>query len=179
VAYRRELLERLGGFDERFGGDSYGEDVDLGWRALAGGARSVFAPDAIVVHDVKRGTPLEEITAALRQARRWRHIGRVLRDHPGYRHYRLQRDPFLAATHPPTLLALAGLAILAIGSKHRSARLVAALCLLPWLRHRGFVESRGGRPRDWPAVLAAGFVVDVVETLTVVESGARYRTLVL
>ena len=179
VAYRRDVLERLDGFDERFEGDSYGEDVDLGWRALEGGARSTFADDAIVVHDVKRGTALEEVAAAVRQARRWRHIGRVLHEHPGYRPYRLYRGPFLFATHPPTLLALAGLGVLAAGPRNRATRTLAICCVLPWLRHRTLVEPRGGRRRHWPAVLPAAFVVDAVETLTVVYSGARYRTLVL
>ena len=37
IAYPRDLLERLDGFDERF--TSAGEDVDLGWRATAPGPR--------------------------------------------------------------------------------------------------------------------------------------------
>ena len=179
VAYRRDLLERLNGLDERFDGDSYGEDVDLGWRALEGGARSAFAQHAVVVHDVKRGPALQELVASLRGARRWRHIGRVLHDHPGYRPYRLYRDPFLAATHPPTLLALAGLVVFVAGAKHGRSRTLAAFCVLPWLRHRTFVEPRLGRRRHWPAVLPAAFAVDAVETLTVACSGVRYRTLVL
>jgi glycosyltransferase involved in cell wall biosynthesis len=177
VAYRRDLLERLGGFDERFEGDSYGEDVDLGWRALEAGAYSAFAQDAVVVHDVKRGPALQELLASLRDARRWRHIGRVLRDHPAYRPYRLHRDPFLAATHPPTLLALAGLAVIVAGP--RRGRALAACCLLPWLRHRTVVEPRAGSRCLLPMVLPAAFAVDAVETVTVAYSGVRYRTLVL
>jgi GT2 family glycosyltransferase len=179
VAYRRELLERLGGFDERFEGDSFGEDVDLGWRAVESGATTAFVPAAVVVHDVKRAAALDELVASVRAGWRWRHIGKVLRDHPGYRPHRLHRDPFLAATHPPTLLALLGIAAFALASRHRVVRAVALLALVPWLRHRIVLEPRPGRARDLPLVLPAAFVVDAVEALTVTASGIRYRTFVL
>lgn len=63
AAYRRSMLEALGGFDEHFlvaGGDN-----DLSWRvqALAGG-RLVYRPDAAVRHFV--GGRFTEVTA------RWR-----------------------------------------------------------------------------------------------------------
>jgi len=54
LAVRREHLERLGGFDERFGrkGGSLlsGEDTDLCERTLAAGGRLVYEPEAIVHH---------------------------------------------------------------------------------------------------------------------------------
>jgi GT2 family glycosyltransferase len=49
---RRELLERLGGFDERFR-LAWREDSDLHFRLLELGARIVFEPRAIVVHPVR------------------------------------------------------------------------------------------------------------------------------
>ena len=179
VAYRRALLERLDGFDERFEGDSFGEDVDLGWRAVELGAATAFTPEAIVVHDVKRGPALDELLWSIRDGWRWRHIGKVLRDHPGYRLRRLHRGPFLAATHPPTLVALLGIAGLALAPRSRAARALALLAVVPWLRHRIVLEPRPGRTRDLPLVLPVAFVVDAVETLTVTASGVRYRTLVL
>jgi glycosyltransferase involved in cell wall biosynthesis len=179
VAYRRELLDRLGGFDERFEGDSFGEDVDLGWRAVEAGATTAFRPEAIVVHDVKRGRALDELLASVRAGWRWRHIGKVLRDHPGYRPHRLHRGPFLAATHPPTLVALAGVAALVMGPRRGVVRALALAAFVPWLRHRVVLEPRPGRRRELPLVLPAAFVVDAVETMTVVASGVRYKTLVL
>jgi glycosyltransferase involved in cell wall biosynthesis len=181
VAYRRSLLDDLGGFDERFRGASFGEDVDLGWRAVELGARTAFIASAVVVHDVKRGPALDELGASLRAGLRWRHIGKVLRDHPGYRPHRLHRGPFLAATHPPTLVALAGLVVLAVAPSRRrgAARLLALAAVVPWVRHRIVVEPRPGRWRTLPVVLPAAFAVDVVETATVTASGIRYRTLVL
>ena len=45
---RRDVFERLGGFDERFG--LYRDDVDLGWRVVRSGHRVVVCPDAVVFH---------------------------------------------------------------------------------------------------------------------------------
>jgi GT2 family glycosyltransferase len=46
--FRREVLERLGGFDESFG--SYLEDVDLGLRCLREGLAGVYVPGAMAWH---------------------------------------------------------------------------------------------------------------------------------
>lgn len=180
VAYRRALIAELGGFDEHFEGDSYGEDVDLAWRAIERGARVELADGAIVVHDVKRASGLEEFVASVRAARRWRHVGRVLRDHPGYRRHRLWHDPFLAPAHPSTLLALGacGVALARFVRGSRSIDSAVLTAMIPWLVHRLFLEPRPGSHRLQVAVLPATFVVDAVETFTVVWSGVRYRTLV-
>jgi GT2 family glycosyltransferase len=58
--YRRSMLEELGGFDERF---HFGlEDADVAWRARMRGWRCLYAPAAIVYHDlggtVPHGSPL-------------------------------------------------------------------------------------------------------------------------
>jgi hypothetical protein len=45
---RREVLARLGGFDESFG--SYLEDVDLGLRCVRADVRGVYVPDAVSRH---------------------------------------------------------------------------------------------------------------------------------
>ena len=49
VSIRRDVFERLGGFDERFtAGGSYGnEDLDFGHRLLLAGYRPVFNPRAV------------------------------------------------------------------------------------------------------------------------------------
>jgi glycosyltransferase involved in cell wall biosynthesis len=52
---RRDLFERLGGFEDWLGpviGKPLAEDVWLGWRARRDGARTAFAPDAVVHHAV-------------------------------------------------------------------------------------------------------------------------------
>jgi len=51
IAYPRELLERLGGFDARY--RVAGEDTDLGWRAREAGAAIAYLPAAHVHHAVE------------------------------------------------------------------------------------------------------------------------------
>jgi GT2 family glycosyltransferase len=46
--YKREVLERIGLFDEEFW--MYNEDQDLGWRTWLAGSQCVLAPKAIVYH---------------------------------------------------------------------------------------------------------------------------------
>jgi GT2 family glycosyltransferase len=48
LLFRRDVLERLNGFDEGFG--SYLEDVDLGLRCLRAGFGGVFVPGAVAWH---------------------------------------------------------------------------------------------------------------------------------
>jgi len=46
--YKREILERIGLFDEEFW--MYNEDQDLGWRTWLAGSQCVLAPTAVVYH---------------------------------------------------------------------------------------------------------------------------------
>jgi GT2 family glycosyltransferase len=46
--FRRDVLDRLNGFDERYG--SYLEDVDLGLRCLRQGFAGVYVPAAVAYH---------------------------------------------------------------------------------------------------------------------------------
>lgn len=48
AAYRSEVFERVGLFDERF--VSYLEDVDMGVRAAYAGFRTLYVPDAVMYH---------------------------------------------------------------------------------------------------------------------------------
>jgi len=52
--YRRELLDRIGGFDEDF--FAYADDAELGLRARIAGWRCLYIPHAVVRHH--RGTTL-------------------------------------------------------------------------------------------------------------------------
>jgi GT2 family glycosyltransferase len=53
--YRRAMLEELGGFDERFG---FGlEDADVAWRGRMRGWRCLYAPGAVVYHDLGGTVP--------------------------------------------------------------------------------------------------------------------------
>ncbi len=50
LLYRKELFERIGGFDPWF---ITAEDIDLNIRAVRAGARLVYNPDAIIYHKTR------------------------------------------------------------------------------------------------------------------------------
>jgi GT2 family glycosyltransferase len=53
--YRRAMLDEVGGFDERF---LFGlEDVDVAWRGHMRGWRCLYAPSAVVYHDLGATVP--------------------------------------------------------------------------------------------------------------------------
>lgn len=172
VAYRRDLLLRLRGFDERFR-FPYGEDVDLAWRAIEAGAVTTFAPDAVVWHEVRN----LGFADFLRELRRREGVALVLRLHPAGRRY-LRHRLFFDASHPPALAALVGLT-LAVTGRTYPTRLAAAALFLPWLHHRWRVHPRPGDRRQRLRDLPAGFVADVAEVAALAYGGARHRVLVL
>ncbi|HYW44642.1 MAG TPA: glycosyltransferase family 2 protein [Bryobacteraceae bacterium] len=57
--YRREMLERIGGFDEDF--FAYGDDAELGLRARIAGWKCIYTPEAVVRHH--RGATLGKDSA--------------------------------------------------------------------------------------------------------------------
>jgi len=54
AAYRKDLLDAIGGFDESF--FAYGDDTELGLRARLYGARCLLAPAAVVYHKYSETT---------------------------------------------------------------------------------------------------------------------------
>lgn len=65
-AYRRDILERVGGFDEKF--TNFGEDIDLMFRVLdLGAGRLLHTTNAVVVGDMP-----DSLSATLRK---WRQYG--------------------------------------------------------------------------------------------------------
>jgi GT2 family glycosyltransferase len=85
---RRHVLERLGGFDERFR-LAWREDSDLHFRLLSAGRRIVRAPDAVVVHPV-RPAPWG---VSLRQQKKVVFDALLFRKHPRLYRSRIRRLP--------------------------------------------------------------------------------------
>ncbi len=59
LSFRRELFDRVGGFDVRLGAGTFfagGEDIELIYRALKAGYKFVYAPNVLVYHDHDRAT---------------------------------------------------------------------------------------------------------------------------
>jgi glycosyltransferase involved in cell wall biosynthesis len=164
IAYPRDLLERLGGFDERFP-EALGEDTDLGWRALESGARVEYSPDALVHHAVEDLGPVGYMRHALRGA----DAVYAFRRHRGLRERTLRYGVF----RNPSLARL-GLAVvgLALARRHRAALLLT----LPYARNLGGRSmGSGGRPLLAPYLLA----YDLVQAYTSLRGSLRHRRLVL
>jgi glycosyltransferase involved in cell wall biosynthesis len=167
ILYPRALLERLGGFDERFPGPA-GEDVDLALRAQALGVRVVGAPVAVVFHAVEEHTLPQMVRLNLK----WADMAYLVKRHPQVRRdYPLRifwrREHFLFC-----------LALLGAGSARRLPPL--ALLGVPYLRWA--LGRRGRRKKARLACvveLPGRVVVDAAEVATLAYGSVKHRTLVL
>lgn len=168
IFYRREDLEVLGGFDERFG--IGGEDTDLALRLLDDGGRVRWAPDAVVRHHVRPPS----FRANLREARRWVDLPRVLRRHPGRRAELVHRRWFWKRAHPPTVVAIAAVAVAA--GRRSPVPLAAGVW---WLWHRLVTEPACPGPRRRVLALPGTFAIDATEVATMVRGSVRHRTVLL
>lgn len=165
ILYPRELLERLGGFDERA---ITGEDVELSLRARSAGARIVPAADAVVNHAIESHT----LPGILRQNLKWRHLAYLVRRHPELRR-QLPVAIFWDDEHLRTGLAAAGLVA---ARRRRWAALLAAPYVLHALDRRG----PGPRARAVAAAELPGQAVRQLAELAGLAAGSlRERTLVL
>ena len=160
IAYPRSLLAELGGFDETFA--IAGEDTDLGWRAIARGARVEFAARAVARHAV------EDIgfRGWLRIAARERTLAPLFR-----RHRPLREEVAVAGVfkdREKALFALAALS-LAAGTRFRPA-LLGALPYARLLTARCRATSAGPQWAAWfaayDAVAAAQSLRGAVESRT-------------
>jgi N-acetylglucosaminyl-diphospho-decaprenol L-rhamnosyltransferase len=75
---RREMLEELGGFDERF--RLYGEDIELCYRAAKAGWERWYVPQALVTH--RYAAEIDRRLLTRRTLWQWRGIARFVRKHP-------------------------------------------------------------------------------------------------
>jgi glycosyltransferase involved in cell wall biosynthesis len=179
VGYRRETVERVGGFDEAFRLLA-GEDTDLAWRAMAQGARTSFRPDALVYHQVR---PMS-FAAAIRDSWRWQDLALAIKRHPGLR--RLTDSRFVwRRSHLLVSLAAAGLAAaLAVGLAGAggwiAALVIAAAAIAPYVRYRTATAPlpATGPRRRW-ALLPAAFAIDLAEVVACLVGSARHRAFIL
>jgi GT2 family glycosyltransferase len=178
IGYRKEVLERLGGFDERFrtagGAPTYGEDVELAWRAKAAGARLTFEPAALVYHDVSSSSYLPYLRDKVRRAG----MVPVVRRHPELRAHLYGRW-FYSRSHPPALLAGTGLALVAREPRSVRRLAIAAVFLAPYVKFRLTEDPLPCRRRNRIPVMALALLADLGEVAVLLVSSIRHRTLLL
>lgn len=157
IFYPRAALEHADGFDEQH--SRTGEDTDLGWRLLTAGWEPVWAPAALVHHDVTRLGPRRK----LRLAWRWDETMLVFKRHPPLRD-ELVTGIFWNRNH--WWLVRAAVALV----------LPERLWWARWWLAAPYV-LRLGTPR--PDVVAFLIAHDLVEIAACARGGLRYRVLVL
>lgn len=166
IAYRRDWLERLDGFDETFA-RFYGEDTDLGWRARKLGAVTTFVEDALVEHEI---WPFRW-KSRLGDIRRREGILILLSSHPELRS--LFPSPwFQKRTHPRALAAGAALLALAMGPRSPVRWVVAAGALRIYMLAAA-PERANVRRRDWPWVLPLCLASDLADVAALALASAR------
>jgi GT2 family glycosyltransferase len=166
IAYPWEVLERLGGFDERLPVAS-GEDTDLARRAVDEGVRVVAAPHAETHHavDATRMAP------ALRSAWRWGHLAYLVKRHPALREAMPARV-FWKRSH--------ALLVLGVAAAAATRRPAGALALVPWALEARPRYGHGARGLVRAASELPGrAALDATEIAALAAGSVKYRTLLL
>jgi GT2 family glycosyltransferase len=172
IGYRREWLERCGGFDESF--IYCGEDADLAWRAKEQGAKSTFAEDALVRHAVWPS----EYRRYFRSLRRNRGMVPLVARHPQLR-AQFPR-PWLYKTSHAWAVAVGATSLVALARPRRPWLWIPALVCADGYR-RAAVETRH-RPRerrDIPLWVLQGLAADGYEVATMLAASVRYRSFLI
>jgi glycosyltransferase involved in cell wall biosynthesis len=168
---RREVFERVGGFEEWLTpeiGKSFGEDIWFGWRARRAGASTAFCQEALVHHAVFPRGPVEYVA----ERRRLRYFPAAAAIVPELRQAFFYRSLFLSKRSAAFDLAVTGSALAAVS---RSRAPLAAALPYAWLAGRHAL--RWGRRA--PMVALAGTAADGVGAASLVRGSLRWRTPVL
>ena len=97
LAFRRDVFDSVGGFDESFGA---GEDLDFTWRAVDAGYRIRWVPGAVVRHEW--GTAARQLRRSFNYGKGW---ARLLAKHPKRLWFVARADP-VPILYPAYLLFL-------------------------------------------------------------------------
>jgi GT2 family glycosyltransferase len=165
ILYPRDLLERVGGFDEASGIVAC-EDTELAARCVATGAEYAGAPEVLTFHAVEAAG----LRARMRDMGRWRELAYVVRRHPSLRRHLILRL-FWKPSHLWALPALAGLVV--AGRRP----LLAAALVAPWALS---VRPRyGNGPRGLARSLSelpGRALIEAAELAAVLRGAVRHRT---
>jgi GT2 family glycosyltransferase len=184
VAYRREVLEAVHGFDEdgfrhrrQSGGAARcvnGEDTDLAWRAIEAGFRPEVAAGAVVRHEVFPSS----WRAYLRNVRRLEGLVLLIKKHPQLR-ARFGIEWVYRTDDAAALAVLVGLTGLA-SRRMRPFAVLGTVAAVAWYvrifrRFRIPPRGRGGHLVAVPL----GLVADAYAGLVMLRASIRHRTVLL
>lgn len=169
---RRATFEQVGGFEDWIdtGGEKLlAEDVWFGWRVVRSGARTRFAPDALVHHAVFPRGPRGYVSERLRL----RYFPAIARRIPEFRERTLHRRLFLSPRSAAFDIAVMGAAAAAVTRKP----LPLALAALPY--GRMLARDKLRYRRRAPLVAAVQVAADATGAAALVAGSLRARSPVL
>jgi len=168
---RRELFDRVGGFEDWLGariGKPLAEDVWFGWRARRAGARIAFAPRALVHHAVIARGPRAYIAERMRLA----YFPAIVAKVPELRRDFLFARVFLTRGSASFDLAAAGIVAAVLSS--------STMPLLTFVPYASILLRRAlPHRRTAPWVATADILADAVGFAALVLGSVRWRCLVL
>jgi glycosyltransferase involved in cell wall biosynthesis len=171
IAYRRSVLESVGGFDEAL--RQVGEDIDLALRSVDAGARTTFRSDAVVHHDVRPSNWWVHV----RTSWRWQGLPLVIRRHPEVRQLLVKRV-FWKPSHPPAITAAAGM-VIGSAVRGRLGVLIGLASLWPYARYRLRDAPLTTKYERRVALLPAALAADLNEVAVLAVGSVRHRCLML
>lgn len=171
--YRRDALESIGGFDERFTA-AWREDADLFFALLERGYRVACAPEAIVVHPV-RPAPWG---ISIRQQRKSMFNALLYKKHPVLYRERIQAAPPL---HYYSITGALVATLAGVASGH--ARLALAGCGL-WLALTGRfcarrVHGASRAPRHMMEMAVTSIIIPPLSIFWRLRGALKFRVLFL
>ncbi len=164
---RRELFDRIGGFEDWIDADGrpMGEDLWFGWRARRAGARTAFCDRALVHHAVFPRGPRDYVAERARLV----HFPTIAARIPELRERFFWRRWFLNQRS-----AAFDAAVLAVGVAARTRSPLPLAAAIPYAR----IAARRARPwrRRAPLVAAADVAADAVGLAALAAGSIRRRS---
>jgi GT2 family glycosyltransferase len=174
IAYSKELLTKLAGFDEESFAWPNGEDTDLGLRAVKAGFKDRYVADALVWHDVG----LSDFKSHLHRIPRLEGLVTLVSIHPEARQI-MNAGRFLRSVHKAVYIAWGAGLLLLLRPRSKYARGLAALAVLLYVRQFNRSHYQARSLEEWAKAVPLGFVADSWAAAVMLRSSAKYRTMLL
>jgi glycosyltransferase involved in cell wall biosynthesis len=166
---RRDILERIGGFDERFT-RAWREDSDLHFTLLENGGEVVSAPQALVLHPVRETS----WGVSLREQRNMEFDALLYKKHPALYRQRIRAHPPLA--YYGAVLALVAMIVSAFAAQPALLLGAAAMWLVLTLKLcRRRLSGTSRRPAHIAEMVATSIVIPVAAVYWRLVGALRFR----
>lgn len=170
LGYRRDVLEREGGFDETFR-HPMGEDIDLALRAKAHGATTTFQPEAVVYHDVSPSN----LRSFLALRRKREGFALLCQRHPEMR----SELTFGVFTHLNALLLAALVVAFIVLRGNRGVGVLLVAAAAKYAHQIVTITVPPARRWQWVGVVPLHLIADTYEMAVMARTSIEHGTRVL